>query len=194
MKIVGFKPFPPHELMLMSAAMVWLRPRIVVEWGTNIGVSARVFHETNKHYGIGAEIHSVDLPDSFAHTEHPGHRRGLLVRGLPVFLHQGDGPEVAVSLLRERSCGDPLVFIDGDHRKESVLRDARTVLEAAPGAAMLFHDTFYQQGSTYNHGPSEAVREILEGAIGMYQVVDVGLGCPGMTLLVPSALQKARHQ
>ena len=46
-QIVGAKPFPPHELMLMAAAMVWLRPKIVVEWGTNIGVSARVFHEVN---------------------------------------------------------------------------------------------------------------------------------------------------
>jgi hypothetical protein len=164
---------------------------IVVEWGTNIGVSARIFHEINIRYKIGAEIHSVELPNSVSHAEYPQNRRGILVRGLPVYLHQGDGPVVAASLLREKSCPDPLVFIDGDHARESVLRDAKIILEAASRAALLFHDTFYQPGSTYNHGPYEAVKEILEEAKGLYQVVDTGLGCPGMILLVPSILQES---
>ena len=132
------------------------------------------------------EIHSVDLPNSVSHTEHPQSRRGILLRGLPVNLHQGDGPVVAASLLREKSCQDPLVFIDGDHARESVLRDAKIILEAAPRAALLFHDTFYQPGSAYNHGPYEAVKEILQEIPKPYQVADAGLGCPGMTLLVPS--------
>lgn len=184
-RTVGVRPFPPHELMLMSAAMLWWRPKIIVEWGTNVGASARGFHEVNIRYGIGAEIHSVDLPDFVAHAEHAQHRRGILVRGLPVFLHQGDGATMAVSVLCKKSCYDPLIFIDGDHSRENVLRDARTILEAAPGASLLFHDTFCQPGSTYNHGPHEAVMEILREKKGVYQVVDAGLGCPGMTLLIP---------
>jgi len=39
--LLGTNPFPPNELMLMCAAMLWLRPALVVEWGTNIGKSAR---------------------------------------------------------------------------------------------------------------------------------------------------------
>lgn len=184
-RTVGVRPFPPHELMLMSAAMLWWRPEIVVEWGTNVGASARVFHEVNIHYGIKAKIFSIDLPDSVGHREHPKKRRGILVRGLPVSLHQGDGPKVAGSLLQEKSCQDPLIFIDGDHARESVFRDAKTILHAAPNAALLFHDTFWQPGSTYNHGPHEAVMEILREKKGFYHVVDAGLGCPGMTLLIP---------
>src|ERR1035437_3663541 len=87
--LLGTNPFPPTELMLMCAAMLWLRPTLVVEWGTNIGASARVWHETNVRYGLGADVHSIDLPDSISHPEHPGPRRGLLVRGLPVHLQIG---------------------------------------------------------------------------------------------------------
>lgn len=184
--IVGTIPFPPHELMLMGAVMVWLRPKLVVEWGTNIGASARIFHELNVHYKIGAEIHSIDLPDSISHVEHPKGRRGILVRGLQVTLHQGDGPTVAASILKERkSVAHPLVFIDGDHSRESVLRDARMVMEVTPGAALLFHDTFYQPGASYNHGPYEAIKEVLVEIGESVQLVEAGLGCPGMTLVLP---------
>jgi len=188
--IVGTRPFPPHELMLMCAAMLWLRPKMVIEWGTNIGVSARVFYEVNVRYKIGAEIHSIDLPDSVSHHEHPGHWCGVLVRGVPVFLHRGDGPTVAAALLRERACQAPLVFIDGDHEKESVLRDAYTILEVAPEAGLLFHDTFYQPTSSYNHGPYEAVQIILGHLGKSAQVIEAGLGCPGMTLILSST---SRH-
>lgn len=186
--IVGPKPFPPHELMLMGAAMLWLRPQMIVEWGTNVGVSARVFHELNVHYRIGAEIHSIDLPDGTAHREAPHRLRGILAWGLPVTLHQGDGPIVASTLLREKACQAPLVFIDGDHERDSVLRDAHAILEVAPEAGLLFHDTFYQPTSSYNHGPHEAVQEILMSVRGPAQVIEVGLGCPGMTFVLPAAL------
>jgi predicted O-methyltransferase YrrM len=183
--IVGTNPFPPHELMLMSAAMLWLKPKLVVEWGTNVGVSARVFHEANVHYKIGAEIHSIDLPDNVTHREHPKQRRGLLVRDLPVVLHQGNGPVLASSLIHERNCLFPLIFIDGDHARESVFHDTRLVLQAAPAAALLFHDTFYQPKSGYNHGPYEAVQDLLAELGTTAQVITANLGCPGMTLVVP---------
>jgi hypothetical protein len=183
--LVGTSPFPPNELMLMCAAMIWLKPKLVVEWGTNVGVSARVFHEANVRYKIGAEIHSVDLPDDVVHREHPKQRRGLVVRSLPVVLHQGDGPVVASSLIHEKDCHKPLIFIDGDHARESVLRDARHVLKTAPSAALLFHDTFYQPKSGYNHGPYEAVQAILAELETPAQVITANLGTPGMTLVVP---------
>ncbi len=79
---------------------------------------------------------------------------------------------------------DPLVFIDGDHDKNSVIRDIKEILEVAPFAAMLIHDTFYQPGSNYNHGPYEAVNEILDKLKG-YDIIQVRLGRPGMTLIYP---------
>lgn len=185
--VVGTNPFPPNELMLMCAAMLWLRPSLVVEWGTNIGVSARIWHETNLHYKLGADIHSIDLPDSMQHCEHPGNRRGILVRGLPVHLHQGDGPELAVALIGGGGCRKPLVFIDGDHSEAAVYCDARAVLDIAPQASVLFHDTFYQPSSSYNHGPHFAVERLLEEITPGHQVIRCDLGCPGMTLLTPSA-------
>jgi len=184
--LVGTTPFPPHELLLMGAAMLWVRPRLVVEWGTNVGVSARIFRELNAHYGIGAEIHSIDLPRSAQHREHPGERRGLLVRGSNVHLHEGDGATLAAQVISSTKCARPLVFIDGDHAQESVLRDARSVLSVAPRACLLFHDTFYQPAASYNHGPYEAIQYIVNEIPGACQIVEAGLGCPGMTLVVPA--------
>jgi cephalosporin hydroxylase len=183
--LAGTTPFPPHELMLMSAAVTWLRPKLIVEWGTNVGVSARIFSEVSRRYGIAAEIHSIDLPRSVHHHEHPGQRRGLLVRGRDVILHEGDGPTIAARLISAAQCARPLVFIDGDHARESVLRDAREVLCVAPTACLLFHDTFYQPSSEYNHGPHEAIRQIAGKLPGPCQIVEAGLGPPGMTLVVP---------
>jgi predicted O-methyltransferase YrrM len=184
--IVGTRPFPPNELMLMCASVIWLRPRLIIEWGTNIGVSARIFYEANMHYRIGADIHSVDLPPDVKHGEHPGRRRGFLVRGLSVHMHEGDGATVAKALIKEAGFERPLVFIDGDHAYESVLRDAREVLQAAPLASLLFHDTFYQPGSIYNHGPYEAVQRIVAESATPMQIVSTASGCPGMTLVTPA--------
>ncbi|MBI5690280.1 MAG: class I SAM-dependent methyltransferase [Verrucomicrobia bacterium] len=182
--VVETSPYPPHELMLMCAVVVHLRPDVIVEWGTHLGVSARVFHEVAQAYGVATQVHSIDLPPGVAHAEHPGDRRGLLVRHLPVTLHEGDGPVVAQALLRHAR--NPLVFIDGDHRYESVLRDGRLVLQAAPNAALLFHDTFFQPGSGYNHGPHDSIRVLLrEFGREDCQVIEAALGLPGLMLVMP---------
>lgn len=185
--IVGTNPYPPNELMLMCAAVLWLRPKLIIEWKTHIGVSARIFHEVNTRYKIGVEIHSSDLPNSISHVEHPGPLRGILVHGLPVHLHIGDGATVAASLLREKGVMRPLIFIDGDHRKESVIKDACTVLEIAPKAGLLFHDTYFQPTADYNRGPYDAIQEILkefEVSGKYFQVIYTGLGRPGMTFII----------
>jgi predicted O-methyltransferase YrrM len=181
--LVGTTPFPPDEIMLMSAAVLHVKPDVIIEWGTNIGVSARIFFEVSRAYGLEVDTHSIDLPPTVDHPEHPHRRRGFLVRHLPVTLHEGDGPEVAKSLLAKAR--RPLVFIDGDHQYTSVLRDGRAVIESAPAAAILFHDTFFQPGARYNHGPHEAVRTIVQELEGRYQVLEASLGLPGMTLLLP---------
>jgi predicted O-methyltransferase YrrM len=57
------KPYPLDELLLMVAAVCRFKPKIIIEWGTDAGTSARIFYETYKKFNINTEIHSIDLPD-----------------------------------------------------------------------------------------------------------------------------------
>ncbi|HTG82239.1 MAG TPA: class I SAM-dependent methyltransferase [Geobacteraceae bacterium] len=184
--VVGVLPFPLNEQMLMVAAVARLRPTHIFEWGTNIGASARIFYEACRALGMDTEIHSTDLPDDADHAEHPREKRGRLVRTIPqVRLHLGDGLDTSLAILshgRDRA-PKPLFFVDGDHAYDSVRRELAGIGDAAPEAAILLHDTFYQSGGAgYNVGPHRAVSEFV-GARGGYRVISQNLGLPGMTLL-----------
>ena len=184
--VVGIHPFPLHELMLMSAAVCRTRPSQIFDWGTHIGKSARIFFECASHFGIAAEIHSIDLPDDIMHGEHPHEDRGKLVRGIAqVHLHQGDGLDIA---LNQWSAGGrkavPLFFLDGDHSYESVLRELEGIGSATPDANILLHDAFYQSpDSGYNVGPHRAIERFMQMNSSRYRRIDSGLGLPGMTFL-----------
>lgn len=183
---VGVRPYPLNELLMMTAAACRLRPSVVFDWGTHIGVSARVFHECERAFGLGYEIHSVDLPPDVDHVEHPGQEHGRLVRGLAnVHLHRGNGVKVSLELWRDRGKPPrPLFFVDGDHAYESVRDELTEIFEAVPDASALAHDTFFQSAdSNYNVGPARAVDEIVARYPGRFEVVTSGLGLPGMTLL-----------
>lgn len=189
--VVGVHPFPLDELMLMTGAVCRVKPRLIFEWGTNIGKSARIFYEVTKSFGISSEIHSIDLPDDVFHGEHPGNERGKMVRGLKeVTLHQADGLTRSFEILEQK--GNPeqvLFFVDGDHSFESVSRELSAILTRCPGAAVLLHDTFNQsEDSGYNTGPFRAVNQVLEKFPGKYKTVSTRLGLPGMTLVF-----KERH-
>lgn len=181
---VGIRPFPLNELMLMTSVIAWVRPSHVFEWGTNVGKSARVFHEASRAVRLKTAIHSVDLPDDVDHGEHPRSSRGVLVRGLTnVHLHQGDGVETSLRILAEERPTRPLFFIDGDHSYESVRRELTAVLDAAPGASVLLHDTFWQvPAAGYNVGPADALQEVLAERPD-YTTFTPDLGLPGMTLV-----------
>lgn len=196
---VGVHPFPLQELMLMTGAVCRLQPSLIFEWGTNIGKSARIFHDIAAFYGIPSLVHSVDLPDDTEHIEHPGTGRGAMVIGMKgVELHQGDGLDTSLELWRQagRPPG-PLFFIDGDHSYASVRRELDGILAEIPDARILLHDTFMQSdAANYNIGPREAIEETLAKNPNHYKVVHSGLSLPGMTLLYPAnAPAKAnRHQ
>lgn len=184
--LVGCHPFPLNEQMLMTAAVCRVRPTHIFEWGTNIGASARIFHEICRAFSVQAEIHSIDLPDYTRHAEHPGQERGRLVRGIPeVRLHQGDGCDVALSILAKSPVqARSLFFLDGDHSYTSVLRELHLIVDVAPQASILVHDTFYQsEASGYNTGPWRAIRDMLLETGACYERHDQNLGLPGMTLL-----------
>jgi cephalosporin hydroxylase len=183
---VGIHPFPVNELFLMVAAVCRLKPTHIFEWGTHLGKSARVFYETGKYFGLGVEIHSVDLPDEIVHREHPGQQRGILVKGLRgVHLHQGDGLTVSLEIHRRISKpAKTLVFLDGDHRHGSVKRELDGIMTNLPEADILLHDTFFQsEESGYNIGPYQAVTEALSAVPNRYKVLSTNMGLPGMTLL-----------
>lgn len=184
--VVGVEPFPLHELVLMTAAVCRLRPTMIFEWGTHVGKSARIFHDTLVHYGISGDVHSVDLPDGVEHVEHPSSERGRLVRGLSrVHLHQGDGLDVSMSLWQEHGRPRrPLFMVDGDHSYESVHRELSAIVNEIPDANVLLHDTFFQSSeSGYNIGPWRAIDEIMSGNPRQFRRIDSGIGLPGMTLL-----------
>jgi cephalosporin hydroxylase len=184
--VVGIRPYPLNELLLMTAAACRLKPSLVFDWGTHIGVSARVFYECERAFKLGYEIHSVDLPPGASHVEHPGQEHGRLVRGLPnVHLHRGDGVIVALEQWQKLGRpGRPLFFVDGDHAYESVRGELKDIFSTIPDASALVHDTFYQSAdSGYNVGPARAIEEIVANFPSRFSVINSGLGLPGMTLL-----------
>ena len=184
--IVGVHPFPLNELVLMVAAVCRLKPDRIYEWGTHLGKSARIFYETTRQFGLETEIHSVDLPDEVSHQEHPGDQRGLFVKGLKgVHLHQGDGLSVCLNMHAQAPTPKhTLIFLDGDHRYDSVRRELAGIMRAIPTAHILLHDTFFQsKDSGYNVGPYRAISDAMTEARTPYRILSTGTGLPGMTLL-----------
>jgi cephalosporin hydroxylase len=185
--IVGHSPFPITEQSLLVATVCKTKPSHIFDWGTNIGVSARIFYETCKYFSINAEIHSIDLPDDTEHKEHPKKRRGKLVRHLnSVHLHLGDGAETSLKILKSSKIKpkNPLFFLDGDHSFESVLRELELISNNFENANFLIHDTFYQtKESNYNIGPHLAVEEFIGTSGKNYEKIAENLGLPGMTFL-----------
>lgn len=184
--IIGVSPFPITELLLMSSAVVKLKPNYIFEWGTHLGISARIFHEICKKYDINVTVHSIDLPDDIKHIEHPGEKRGIKVKGIKnVILHQGDGLDTALKIANKLENKSKILFLlDGDHSYDSVTRELHGISQVLPNASMIIHDTFYQSAdSGYNIGPFEAVEDFLKNNPNHYKKISTDLGLPGMTLL-----------
>jgi cephalosporin hydroxylase len=191
---VGVHPYPLNELLLMAGSVTRFRPTHIFEWGTHLGISARIFHETCTHFGLETEIHSVDLPPSRRHVEQPGEERGRYVEGISdVTLHLGDGLKESLRIVRKAPGAAPLFFVDGDHEYASVQRELESIFEHLPDAVMLVHDTFFQnEESGYNTGPYRAVTDFC-AAHPHIRRVDTAIGLPGMTLLYPGTrLSRAR--
>ncbi|MES2416413.1 MAG: class I SAM-dependent methyltransferase [Patescibacteria group bacterium] len=186
--IVKFHPFPLNELMLMSAAVCFIKPTYIFEWGTHFGKSARIFYETAHYFNIQTEIHSIDLPENIEHNEHPHKERGKFVKHIKkVHLHLGDGMDTSLGILKESKNEKiiPLFFLDGDHSYESVKRELNGIFDQYPQSNILIHDTFLQsEKSGYNIGPYEAIEEFLKDKKDKFTLIDTKTGLPGMTLLL----------
>lgn len=182
--VVGPNYYPLNELMVMTAAVHRIRPTHIIEWGTNIGISARIFYETINKFEIDCKIHSIDLPDDTEHVEHSHAFRGQFVAGIDsVTLYQGDGLDIAIKIADSLTDARILFFVDGDHSYESVYNELDTLMTKYPNTNILIHDTFYQDSiSGYNIGPFKAVQNTLSKH-STFSMVTTNLGGSGMTLL-----------
>jgi hypothetical protein len=189
--VAGHWPYPPPEVHLMVSAVCWIRPNLIIEWGTNVGNSARIFWQTVKKFDIPCRIHSIDLPEDAEHPENVKSDRGILVKGLSdVSLHLGDGLETALRIFSERPSGARcLFFIDGDHAYESVTSELEGIMNSAPEAAILLHDTL----SSLKRWPHEALQDALKSRRGMYRVVSTDIGLPGMSFVYPVGTSYCGH-
>ncbi len=184
--LVGVSPYPITEQLLLCSAVVKIKPDYIFEWGTHLGISARIFYEVCKNYELNTIIHSIDLPDNVDHIEHPGEKRGIKVQGIKnVKLHQGDGLNTSIEIAKQLEDNAKLLFLlDGDHSYDSVTRELNGIQKTFPTANMIIHDTFYQSSdSGYNIGPFKAVQDFLENNPNHYKKLSTDLGLPGMTLL-----------
>lgn len=184
--IVGFSPYPINELLLMTAAVCGLKPDYIFEWGTHLGVSARVFYEINMNYNLNIKIHTIDLPNHIDRPEHIREQRGIKIKGLKeIHVHLGDGLDTALQIAGNLPEDKTLFFfIDGNHSYDSVKRELDGVGREQPNAYMLIHDTFYQSSdSGYNIDPNLAIRDFLQQNMNSYKVISTNIGLPGMTLL-----------
>lgn len=183
--VIKNRPFPLDEQMLMTSTVCIFEPTMIFDWGTHIGKSARVFYEICKHFQIPAEIHSIDLPDTTDHVEHPGEEHGRLVRGLKnVHLHRGDGVKTALALYRKYKPASALFYVDGDHSYDSVYRELTLILQKVEAPTVLLHDTFFQSlASKYNVGPHSAIHDAIKKSGKKPKLISTELGLPGMTLL-----------
>lgn len=182
--IVGIRPFPLNELMLMISSLCLTNPDFVIEWGTHHGKSARIFYETTKYFSLQCKIHSIDLPPTTYHEENPGRNRGRFLKGIDeVELHLGDGLNISSRLTAKLKQNNKVFFfIDGDHSYDSVLRELNGINKFKLKKYILLHDTFYQSAdSGYNIGPYKAIEKF--NRKGKFKSISTGLGLPGMTFL-----------
>jgi len=180
LQVVGHEPYPLDELMLMAAAFEYHRPEIVIDIGTHVGKSARIWFELSKELQIASAIHTIELNEP-SHVEYPGRHLGHYIRGLPVEQHIGDGATVARSIIGASPMACFLLFLDGDHSYETVRRELQ-VCQTIKRGCVLVHDTFYQPSSNYNHGPYLAIQNSLS-TLPVKQVVHLQTGLPGMSYL-----------
>ena len=182
--IVGVRPYPVDEQLFMCSTVSYFDPDLIVEWGTHLGVSARIFYEATRLLGRETAIHSVDLPPDAVHEENvaAAENRARFVRGLAVTLHEGDGITVARDVYAAAKPERALFFLDGDHAYETVRRELLGVRSLASSAAVLLHDTFNQTAASgYNIGPYRALTEFAAGQ--SLPVYHTALGLPGMSLV-----------
>ena len=182
--------YPLAELSLMALVVDRVKPTHILEWGTNIGGSAKAFHVITEALGLETAIHTWDLPEEVSHGQHPGAEHGKLARGLSrVHFHREDGLVGALAEYQRVKSSYPearvLFFIDGDHAYDSVLREITAIVSCLEEFHLLAHDTFVQKPEAKGQFRESwlACATGLELSAREYRWFNVGFGSPGMTYL-----------
>lgn len=177
----------PEGGMLLQLLIRNIRPKVIVETGTFLGVSTIWLASALRAIG-GGSLHTYDLFRAFdewteeekaAYTPMRPHvERHLSAAGLAdlVILHEGD-TRVTIAESRDElraAGGVQFAFLDGDHSAEGVLADLRAlepVLQV--GGFVLLHDTFPEVCS--REGPRWLLDHLDTVSSARYQVVDLYL-------------------
>jgi len=182
--------YPLAEISLMALAVDRVRPSHIFEWGTNIGGSAKIFHQITESLGMDTAIHTWDLPEDVPHGQHPGKNHAKLARGLArIHFHREDGLQGALTQYHLEKAKNPgmraLFFVDGDHFYESVVREIVGLVSVQEEFHILAHDTFVQKpdGKGQSKESWLACPTALQISASEYRWLNVGFGNPGMAYL-----------
>lgn len=138
-----------QEVEFFESVLERHRPTHVFEWGTNVGASARLFYEAALELDYPCEVHTTELPDELAHLDrdHPGHRYGQWIEGIPVHAHRGYGLIVSSVMHTSLAPQRALFFLDGNHAHDVVLEELNVIFWLDPAAVMVIHDTINLTGT-----------------------------------------------
>ncbi len=170
---LGLKGITAGEVRFVHDTLAAYRPDLIVEWGTNVGHTARMFYEATVALDLDCDVHTADVhePVPVLRPEEKGLGMGFFVRGCPVCLHLGDGPSVALSLCHALQPLRPLFFVDDNHQVEHVFAELVLLSEGRPDAVILMHDTIVNRSQE----PDQALRRFLKQNDG-YEVASVVSG------------------
>ena len=181
---LGLLGYTPPEVTFLYETMETLRPGIIVEWGTNVGYSARILYEAKVLLGLRTAVHSVDIAREapILRPEDEGKERGHHVQGLNVALHVGHGAQEAVSITAMSGRARPLFFVDDNHGYDMLSRDLEMLARDTPLAVLVVHDVTL---STLRFTEADmAVRNFFVRHVGSYVADEVAEGS-GMVRLWP---------
>lgn len=151
----GEIPYTAKEKELLILAVLETEPDIVLDWGTHIGISARLFYELGQYFSLDYKVHTVDLKEEGSHPERPTNNGlGKHIVDIPdVSQHFGDGIEKSLEIFANGYFDKPLFFVDGDHQQKTVSRELSLIFEVVENPFVLVHDT-WSKGQ--NNGPWQA--------------------------------------
>ena len=170
------------EVWMIEQTMRELKPTLIVEWGTNVGYSARILWECRQLLDLDCEVHSVDTSERppVLRSADAGKGQGFHAHATGVQFHIGNGPVEAIILQRASGGVRPLLFIDDDHDYPHVAMELRLFFESMPRATMLLHDA----GLGGSGEVDRAIREFLAYSGGIYSAAE----CERMVRLAPNGI------
>lgn len=156
-------PFPRHEKIFMVYTVLLHNPDVIFDWGTHLGVSARIFHEIKQFTSLKYDVHTTDVRSKYGHPERPISDLGKYIEeakeAKEVTQHFGDGVTVSLKLLKKSNkYKKPLFFVDGDHAEKTVFRELSSIFKNVEDPVALVHDTWSNSGG--NIGPWLACKKL----------------------------------